>query len=214
MEKKNKVIINITHLKLRKILGILGILLPFILVLGNNLHLEPSISQFYYTRVCIVFTGILIAFGLFLFAYRGYEKETEKISDNWLTNLAGLLAILSALIPTSYNSHEYIAPNGHDSKIFSTIHLVCAGGFLIIMGWLSLFRFTKGDITVPLKRKRNRLYRVCGIGVFAALLFIALSIWCNLNLTGVDVFTGETVALLFFGTAWLVKSKALKDFGL
>lgn len=207
-------IINTTHLKLRRNLGILGILLPLILVAGNNFDIQSSISHFYYTRMSVFFTGVLCAFGLFLFSYRGYEKENEKISDNWLTNFAGVLAILTAFIPAACSGNGCIAPNSHNNEVFDTIHLICASGFLILMGWMSFFRFTKGNIAVPLKRKRNRLYRICGIGVWVALALLAIDIWLKLDLTGSDVFIGETVALLFFGTAWLVKSKALKFFGL
>jgi hypothetical protein len=125
-----------------------------------------------------------------------------------------VLAILTAIIPTASCSQENAAPNGHNNVVFNAIHLICAGGFFTIMGWMSLFRFTKGNITVALKRKRNRIYRICGIGVWASLAFLVIDIWLDLDLTGFDVFIGETIVLLFFGIAWLVKGKALKNFGL
>jgi hypothetical protein len=208
--------INTTYLRLRRNLGVLGVSLPFILVLGNNFHIQSSISLYYYTRMSVVFTGVLCAFGLFLFSYRGYEKEKESISDNWLTNFAGILAILTALIPTACSNHHdvFYAPNGHDDRIIGSIHLFCASGFLTIMGWLSLFRFTRGNTLNPRKRKRNVLYRFCGIGVWAMLVLLAVIVWFKINITGVDVFIGESMALIFFGTAWLVKGETLTKLGL
>ena len=208
--------LNTTHLTLRKNLGILGIGLPILLIVGNNFELKESISHFYYSRMIVVFTGILGAFGLFLFSYRGYDVTTEKVSDNILTNLAGLLAIITALVPTACYQLgcAELVPNGHSNSTIGTIHLIAAAGFLIIMGWMSYFRFTMGDKTDPVKKKRNRLYRICGIGLWGSLLLIAIGFVLDVNLTGIDVFIGETAALIFFGVAWLVKGEALKSIGL
>lgn len=202
--------LNTTPLKLRKYLGILGILLPFILVSGNRFEIEPSISHYYYTGMSVIFTGILFSFGLFLFSYRGYDKAAnEKISDNMATNFAGILAILTAVIPTTCLDHNCLAPNGHDNQILEIIHAACASGFFIIMGWMSYVQFTKD----PLKLRRNQLYRLCGIVIWATILILASGKFFHWEITKYDVFIGETIALLFFGTAWLVKGETLKKIG-
>ncbi|MCB9262527.1 MAG: hypothetical protein H6607_09150 [Flavobacteriales bacterium] len=205
-----------THEQLRRNLGILGVSLPIILLIYSNFHPQPSISDFYYTNIGIVFTGVLIAFGLFLYSYRGYEKQKDEvISDNWLTNIAGILAIATALIPTQYVENPYSTwpPNGHNNETIGLIHLLCASGFFIIMGWMSMYRFTLS--TDPAKKNRNRLYRICGIGVWVSLLFAGLSIKFDvLQVSKIDVFIYETAALWFFGTAWLIKGEALKKLGI
>lgn len=207
--------INTTPLMLRKNLGVLGISLPFILWFGNKFELQPSISHFYYTGMSVIFTGILFAFGLYLFSYRGYDKEEgEVISDNWATNLAGVLAILTALIPTTCVRQGCTAPNGHNNEILGMIHAIFAGGFFIIMGWMSLYKFTKGDASDPIKKKRNRLYRICGTIVWSIIAVLAIGMLLQLELTGFDVFIGETIVLVSFGIAWLVKSKALEKIGI
>ena len=65
----------ISYFTLRKTLGLLGILLPFVLVFGNWIifrdGLENSISSYYHTGMGDVFVGILFAMGLFLFSYKG-----------------------------------------------------------------------------------------------------------------------------------------------
>ena len=206
--------INTTYLRLRRNLGLLGFSLPVLLVVGNNFRIQSSLSLYYYTRMSVVFTGVLCAFGLFLFSYRGYEKERETISDNWLTNFAGVLAIITALVPTACNNHEYIAPNGHNSLVLGLIHIISASGFLAIMGWMALFRFTRGDTSNPLKRKRNVVYRTCGIGVWTMLSLLTLSVIFKINFTGYDVFIGETLSVLFFSSAWIVKGETLRPIGL
>ncbi|MDR4497642.1 MAG: hypothetical protein MRK02_06940 [Candidatus Scalindua sp.] len=167
--------INTTDLNLRRNLGILGILLPCILVFGNGLDIQPSISHFYYTRMSVFFTGILVTFGLFLFSYRGYDKTgREKLSDNLLTNFAGILAILTALIPTSCSGTDCVGPNSHNNNILGIIHLSCAGGFLAIMGWMSLFKFTKSGRADSVKKYRYDLYIVSGSVVGLMLIILGL----------------------------------------
>lgn len=207
---------NTSHLQLRRNLGILGISMPIILFTGNGFELRSSISHFYYSDMIVVFTGILCAFGLFLFSYRGYEKDKETISDNLLTTIAGVFAISTALIPTGCSELDCVAPNGHSDGVRSTIHLVSAAGFLTIMGWMAFFRFTKSkspDLS-PIKKKRNRFYKISAIAVWGSLALVGIGFATNTDLTGYDVFIGETIALFFFGAAWLVKGKTLENWGL
>ncbi len=208
--------INTTPLRLRKHLGVLGISLPFILWVFNRFQIESSISHYYYTSASVIFTGILFAFGLFLFSYRGYDKEKgEIVTDNLATNIAGVLALITAVIPTTCGLEQSCeAPNGHNDQILGAIHLISAAGFFIIMGWMAFYKFTKGQISGTQKRKKNLLFRICGIGVWASLIFISIDKWGPLSLTEYGTFIGETIALVFFGTAWLVKGGSLKKFGL
>jgi len=216
--KEAENMINITHLRLRMYLGILGIALPFILIFGNKLDIQPSISDFYFTRMSVIFTGILFAFGLFLLSYGGYKKEKNELSDNWLTNVAGVMAILTAIIPTASTDHEYFAPFCSNGEVCGILHLIFAATFFIIMGWMSLFRFTKTNPNIKktisqikLKERRNSMYRISGIIVWASIFFLFIEMCFKFNFTGKDIFIGETVALEFFGVAWLVKSKALGE---
>lgn len=211
---KEKTRLNLTYLALRRNLGILGITLPLVLYIGNGLKVEPSISQYYYTDMMVVFTGILIAFGLFLFSYKGPERTTEVINDDWLTNVAGLLAIITALVPTACSGCLDV-PNGHNNHIIGLVHLVSAAGFFLIMGWISFFRFTKGEYDkVDLKAKRKPIYYTCGVIIWACIILLFIDIKFDLNYTGKDIFIGETVALVFFGIAWFIKGEALKKFNI
>ena len=73
----------------------------------------------------------------------------------------------------------------------------------MLLAFNSLFLFTKTDGITERKRKRNLIYRICGIGMVAS--FVAL---VPLNIF--DVWAGtwaiEAVALAFFGVSWLTKA--------
>lgn len=101
----------ISYLELRKFVGWLGLLMPFILIIGGCFTavkggIQPTISDYYYTPIRNIFVGILCAIGVFLFSYRGYppkENQPKKpiISDNAAGNLAALFAVGVALFPTT-----------------------------------------------------------------------------------------------------------------
>ena len=62
----------ISYLTLRKLVGLLGMLLPFVLFFGylifeRDCTFPPSISHFYYTDLGNCFVGTLWAVSLFLF---------------------------------------------------------------------------------------------------------------------------------------------------
>jgi hypothetical protein len=97
----NKEIKN-SYLSIRKLIGTLGFLLPFILVAFENDFLA-SISHYYYTKSVVFFIAILFAFGILLISYKGYDFDpgTEKISDNFITHIGGFAILLVVLIPTN-----------------------------------------------------------------------------------------------------------------
>ena len=71
-----------------------------------NLHGNPgSLSGFYYTHMRNVFVGAMCAMGVFLAAYRGYDRW-----DSRLTNFAGLAAICIALFPTMPPPNRFFTP--------------------------------------------------------------------------------------------------------
>lgn len=53
-----------------------------------------------------------------------------------------------------------------------------------------------------MKRVRNIIYRVCGIGMLAALVLMVLPIQFFAK-----TFIVEAIALTFFGISWLVKGQ-------
>jgi len=196
-----KLVIN--YLTLRKYIGILGIALPVSLVAGlailnNSIDLiQDSISSYYYTEMRNLFVGILVAVGVFLLTYKGYEKK-----DNILSGLAGFFAFLIAFIPTSSTD-----------SLQETLHLLSAAAFFFILAYFSYFLFTKSNKSIlsPQKIRRNTIYRICAIVMVCSILsipiFLALldEAYYQLNLT----FWLETIALWAFGFSWLTKGEAI-----
>jgi hypothetical protein len=211
-----------SYYRIRKIIGFLGIALP-ILIYAFHGELLSSISHYYYSRSAVFFIAILSTFGLLLISYKGYEKDkdTEIFSDNLITHIGGIAALLVVLLPTTCNGSnsaeitDMCQQNyplfGHDNTIVWIIHLISAGVFLFIMGYMSLFRFTKGKITDE-KKTKNRIYRICGITVWVSIGILGIeSIFQNFHFSEYDVFIFETISVVAFGIAWLVKGEAIKD---
>lgn len=202
----------VSYLTLRRVVGILGISLPFVLSIGAFLlfhtGLRGSISSYYHTAMRDVFVGFLFAIGSFLFAYQGYDR-----TDNIAGNLACVFAIGVAVFPTT--------PAGQDESLaISNLHQVFAGLFFLTLAFFSLHLFTKTDPNrSPTRRKlqRNRIYRACGIAMLACVILIALydflpdTIANTLTPTR-PVYWLESVAIICFGVSWFTKGEAiLKD---
>lgn len=219
--------LNVDHLNLRKYIGILGISLPAILIAGNALVIEPSISHYYYTDMSVVFTSVLFAFGLVLFAYKGYPLEgSEVFSDNFITNFAAICAIIVVVIPTAGSEENQGVPNWHMSHTLDFIHLSSAGIFMFLMGYMAYIQFAKENRKItqaehPLPEdeikqieRRVAIYKLCGIMVWVSIAFLLVVVLTDFQITFFDILLGETVALIFFGIAWLIKSKSLKSIGI
>ena len=208
--------------RIRKIIGLLGIALPF-LVIGTFGEVLASISHYYYTPSSLFFTAILSSFGILLISYKGYEidKGTEWFSDNFITSLGGYAAILVVLLPTACanSGSEFVEAYcrsgeyplfGHDNKLINTIHLASAGIFLLTMGYMSIFRFTKGPRT-PERIRNNRIFITTGVIVWVSIAILGLEFLFDFHFTIYDVLILECVSVIAFGTSWLIKGRAIKD---
>lgn len=192
-----------SYLALRKTVGWIGILLPFVLMLGVLLIFEGeailrNISLYYHTGMRDVFVGALCAIALFLFFYKGYDKW-----DNRAANIAGFFAIGIALFPT-VETGPY--------NLSAKVHLICAVSFFLILSGFSLFLFTRKGAD-PSKQKliRNKIYVICGsvmIACLAAILIFFIFFEAD-HPKSCLVFWAETIALFAFGVSWLTKGGGL-----
>jgi hypothetical protein len=75
----------LSYLSLRRMIGIIGIALPFVLIFGRMILESPgilnSISGYYYSVMRGVFVGSLWAVGIFLLSYRGYNRSDDTAGD-------------------------------------------------------------------------------------------------------------------------------------
>jgi hypothetical protein len=221
-----------SYLTLRRAIGWIGILLPFVLAIGKicleGPGLQGSISAYYYTVMRNVLVGSLCAIGVFLMSYR-YRKDDKK-NDIIAAFLAGIFAIGVVLFPTAPAN-----PTRIDSMI-SIVHVVCAAFFFLTLAYISLFLFTKthpdntlkpgkplGYLSLlmvtrtrrPLERRkkwRNVIYRFCGYAIIVCIVLLGLVAIPSLK-NPVEhlhpVFWLESVAVVAFGFSWLVKGETL-----
>jgi len=196
------------YIRLRQVLGGLGIALPVLVILfgllgQNGPEWYYSISATYYANSGPLFIAVMGAVGLFLITYRGYSRL------DFVINLAsGVFALLIAFFPCGATSDEYVGLLHLPRDISQLVHNISACVFFILLACNILFLFTKGT-GEPTKQKlaRNRLYRICGVGIA---IFIAFQIATSLlKLPGPYTMINETVMLLCFGVAWLVKGETL-----
>ncbi|QJW88744.1 hypothetical protein HNV11_04790 [Spirosoma taeanense] len=204
---------------MRLIVGVLGlsigILLPIIAALFSNCSLlQESISHYYYTVTGDVFVGLLCAVAFFLILYPG-EGRWE---DLW-TNIAGICALGVAFFPTGYDQQNNACTkySFEYAQWVSTIHLLSAGAFFIILGGVAFFQFSKitAPMTVIERKNRQWFYKGCGIvmwlciAVLIPMTFLeSYSYFLSVNKI---VFFAEVIALVAFGWCWLKKGTELQS---
>lgn len=201
----------ISYLTLRKIIGLLGMVFPFLLSLGAMIFFETgiqnSISSYYHTGMRDVFVGTLCVIGFFLLSYRGYDRV-----DDGAGTLACAFAVGAALFPTAPDNSAAAG-----TELIGYIHLVFAALFFLTLIYFSLFLFTKTDPSrQPTRQKlqRNTVYRVCGYAMSICMLLIVIYALLPdkvaLILEGWNPdFWLETIAVIAFGISWLTKGEAI-----
>jgi len=203
----------ISYLTLRKFVGLIGILLPFALViihilLAHQAVLLGSVSGYYYTDVRGVLVGSLCAIGVFLFAYHGYDNWDNINWDNTLTNSAGVFAIGVALFPTAP-----VNPSAH-AKDIGYVHLACAALLFAALAVISFWLFTRTDPVIgrtKQKKIRDLIYRGCGIVIALCLVLVPIeSLVIGAPIQGIHpLFWLEAIAVVAFGISWLVKGDTI-----
>ena len=226
VEKKQPALLS--YYVLRTVIGILGLALPIVVWLGTwALDDEPllgSISTYYYSSTRDFFVGVLIAIGAFLATYRGYIGREEtvwwRVSDNVLTNVAGLAAIGVALFPTraceaARCCQAFQGAPWTEADWVHPVHLISAGTFFVAMGVMARFAFTKTDRSEPGAETRIRIYKGAGYVIFLCAAGMGMygllpdSVKAALA-PARPIFVGEAVGIWAFGVAWLTKGRPLK----
>ena len=207
----------ISFLTLRKAVGIMGMALPFVLMLGfflleKNCEFPPSISHFFYTKMGNVFVGVLCAVALFLFAYNGYDNK-----DKWRAKIAGVFATCVAIFPTDYNNFAPIdcsRMSKVEHAFANAMHYGASVLLFLTFAYFCFFLFTKSSKQGHIKgnkRIRNNIYISCGIIIIVSIAGIAIigivPAWYKALKHLKPIYTLETVALLAFGYSWLIKGE-------
>lgn len=222
------------YLLLRRFLGVLGIVLPFLLIaewVFVEECLRTSISAFYYSGQRDLFVGIMCAIGIFLICYRGHNLIEDTIA-----NFAGIGAVGVGLLPTTARmpadgatGHEiclgkHVETEKMDFLLFQAsigdLHFMSAALFFLMLSILCGVFFIispdtaqiQGKITIGHKRMRNWIYTVMTLIMLGSIALIALDGKYDDPL-GFDfdnisfVFWLEAFAVWAFAIAWLVKGE-------
>lgn len=198
--------VTVNTKRMRIMIGILGMLLPWLVAL-ITLSWPESISATYYSLFAVgTFMVILGSAGILLINYKGYEKI-----DDIMATIAGIFGILICLFPMKYVDNPEIKTGvlHLPSNISNIFHCISAFGFFGILAFMSFFLFTKSD-NQPTKQKKikNIIYRVCGVGMLASFLLLLLNLIPSVDIPNLTWIV-EAIALFFFGTSWIVKSDAI-----
>jgi len=220
-EEENDLVFS--YLTLRNLIGILGMLLPVILLFAPFGRIQPSISDYYYTGKGDILVVVLSVLGVFLFTYYGYNRW-----ERLLTIIAAVSGIGVAFVPTTYRGRpgEYTIhnPDSMIGKWFGEgMHFTCAGIFLVSLAIMSLVFFTKFKTPVckdngrrTQKGKRNMVYKICGWIMLGCVAVLALYLLARkLEIKAITdlvgdfpvIFVLESVAVEAFGFSWLTKGE-------
>lgn len=203
--------------QLRQWLGIIGIALPFVLVLGNvflravlkspphwsGWDLQRTMSSYYYTSMQNAFVGALVAIGSFLLAYKGHDKREARAGT-----IAGISAIIVGIFPT-------IPPDGH-LTVISEIHIGFAALLYLTLAYISIWLFSRAtDGPRARNRARRVVYRACGWTMVACIVLIAVAeehfVRAHVGAYNPALWL-ESLATIAFGVSWLTKGeKILRD---
>ena len=187
---------RINTLRLRAMVGWLGMLLPWIVVALIG-YIPNSISATWYTNACTVFMIILGSASILLISYKGYER----VDDITLT-LSGILGLGICLFPCAVpTAPGDVGTFMIDSWTSNIIHIACAIAFFGLLAYNSFFLFTKSSGEMSKKKKiRNIIYRVCGVGMVASFGIMLLPSF------PIQTWLTEALALFFFGISFLTKA--------
>lgn len=156
-----------------------------------------SISATYFSNGNMCMIGALCLCSFFLFTYRGYD-----LGDRTYTTVAAVSALLIVACPCAAVPMEYMGLFALPTKISDFIHMVAAIALFGSFALMTLTQFTKGS-----HKRRNTIYRTCGLIMLFCMLVLAVGYFAELP--GYMTMICEAAMLEAFSFAWIVKSGIL-----
>ena len=198
---------------LRQAIGYIGLFLPislWILAGWRSVKGYPgwrtldSISEYYHSGAVALLTGALAVLAIFLCTYQGFRNR-QGLLDRILGKLAALAALGVSFFPTTAFD-PFTAPTWWAGWMRKPHYISAATLFLCFIVY-SLFLFPQssapGEMT-PDKRRRNALYRACGLGMVVCVVWAWFA-----GRQDRSIFWPESIALCLFGISWLAKGRAI-----
>jgi Protein of unknown function (DUF998) len=215
-----------SYLLIRTIVGVLGVLLPFVFILGEaifldeGVHVRGSISAYYHTSMRDIFVGSLCVVGLLLATYMAGQT---KRPDWWLSLVAGIAVLGVVFFPTGRPNIPDGAPlcgitpepagcspvqQELGETVVATVHFISAAVFILSLAAIC-FYFAYRE-----RRAGNAgvawLQWACGIAIVAAVAWVAVGGIMDWDLGELTpLYIGEVASIWAFGTSWLMSSRDL-----
>lgn len=216
----------------RIVVGFLGILLPFIFIIGEaaflkgGVQVRGSLSAYYHSPMQDAFVGGLCVIGLMLATYMGGEPKSW---DFWVSLLAGIAVLGVVFFPTSRPPDQASSgPCGSPaaigcSSVESTlgehqtalIHAACAVVFIVCLAIMS-FLFALAEVVRDDDRStssgqliQSRFWSPFRFWAHSALALVILAagawaFWGARLGSLKPLYIGEVGAVWAFGISWLL----------
>ena len=204
-----------SYLWMRIGVGLLGVLLPLVLVFVDQLafHEDPfvrgSLSVYYFSGMRDEFVAILAATAIFLLTY----KVAERNLDNAASLLAGVCAVLIALFPTGRPSYSATGLTRLQEWLGETsvkvVHIGASAGFLVALAAVSFFFGLREGQRTPREGTHfsPKFWRwfhwSCTFAMVLALVWIVATMAAGGPYRSLLI--GEWVSAWAFGLSWLTK---------
>ena len=222
-----------TYTTLRVGMGVIAFVIPLLLWGGGRTaghHLQGSICAYYHTPMRDYFVGAMFAAGVLLYLYKGFSWQ-----ENYALNLAGVLAILIAIVPAdppgklpatpAESTASVIAPSASatgDENVprspTGQIHNVLSVAFLLTLAYVCLFRSADTLQLIGSSVRKNSYYYtykiigVCMVATPAIVYYIANHSQRHLSYgERVLIFYVECAAMWAFGIYWMLKTKEISE---
>ena len=189
------------YFALRRAIGLIGMLLPFALIIGNYFIFDgnivlPTVSQYYHSPMRDVFVGGLLSIAAFMFFYSGYGKW-----DRYAGIITGLLTLGVVFFPTSLS----------ESSGGGKMHGVFAISLFLFLACISIFHFPRKRPGVE-KRATDRFQVLCGLVIIGCVISVALYYYLRdfTKSAGNFVLIAESIALIAFGVSWFTEGLDIK----
>lgn len=204
-----------SYFLMRLLIGLLGFLLPWILLVGDwwllddsaNWKARGSLSAYYHSGMRDAFVGIFFMVGILLVTY----KIGERNRDNLFSLVAGLAAFGVAIFPTGIpdgvtNAHETPLQLEWGQDTVKAIHFTCAAFFVAFVALICLdFARRERASGGPRAEFWYRFHLTMTGLIVVGVALIGVLKWINFY-KHQSILIGETVVVIAFGLSWLAKS--------
>lgn len=175
----------------------LGCLLSGLLGEARGINYDgwyESISATYFANSGPCMIAALSCSAGFLFSYKGYDR-----ADRVYTLIAAVAALMVVAFPCGAAPLEYVGVFACPVKTSDVLHMIAAITLFGSFALMTMRQFTKGS-----HKRRNTIYRICGLVMLGFIAVVGLA--TAFNWPGYLTMICEAGMLEAFAVAWIVKS--------